>query len=233
MIADRIIALEDVRTELVHAVMQNHEITHLISDIIYNGIKNYLAENSKLANKVPGVGSLLKVGKGMMEKMGTDSMVENALKNYVRHNTRATMEMSERLVLQALESHKLKATSQKIWQHVHAKHLDIATKHVSEKQVREVVEIGEALWNHFRQTKYAHALLGELVEAWFAKWGGEPALTVLETIGLDRQRLPGEVKLFLEPLLAELVTSGQLEARVRVHLEAFYGSKEVSGILGG
>lgn len=233
LIAARLIALEDVRTELVHAVMQNHEITHLISDIIYNGIKNYMAENSKKADKLPGVGSLLKAGKGMMERMGTDSMVENALRKYVHQNTRATMEMSERLVLQALETPKLQATAKKLWQHVHSKHLSIATKHVSEKQVHEVVEIGEALWNHFRQTGYAHALLGELVDAWFEKWGNEPALTVLETIGLDRKRLPGEVQKFLEPLLAELISSGQIEARIRANLETFYGSKEVTKLLGG
>lgn len=233
LIAERLIAMEEVREDLVHAFMQNPEITHLISDIIYNGIKNYLAENSNIAKKVPGMSSLMKVGKGMMERMGTDSVVENALKNYVRHNTRATMEMSERLVLQALETPKLQAASHKLWQHLHTKHLDVATRHVSERQVREAVEIGSAVWNHFRKTTYAHALLGELVDAWFKKWGKEPALTVLETIGLDRQRLPGEVKKFLEPLLAELTSSGHLEARVRAHLEVFYSSKEVGKLLGG
>lgn len=232
LIADRLIALEDVRTELVHAVMQNPAITHLVSDIIYNGIKNYLAENSNIAKKLPGMASLMKVGKGMMERMGTDSVVENALKSYVRHNTRATMEMSERLVLQALETSRLKAASHKLWQHLHTKHLAVATRPVGEKQVREVVEIGEALWNHFRQTRYAHGLLGELVDAWFEKWGKEPALAVLETIGLDRARLPAEVKKFLEPLLKELVGSGHLEARVRAHLEVFYSSKEVNKLLG-
>lgn len=232
-IAERLIELEDVRNGIVHAIMQNHEISHLISDIVYNGVKNYVAENSNIAKKVPGMSSLMKVGKGMMERMGTDSMVEGALKNYVHQNTRATMEMTERLVKQALASHKLKAHSKTIWQRVHTVHLDVATKHVNEKQVREVVEIGNRLWNHFRQTGYAHGLLHELVEAWFADNGSKPALSVLESIGLDRQRLPVEVQRFLEPLLAELVSSGQIEARVHAHLKTFYGSKEVKALLEG
>lgn len=232
-IAEQVIALEDVRNQIIHTIMKNHEITHLISDIVYSGIKNYLAENSKLANKVPGMGSLLKVGKGVMERMGTDSMVEGALKNYIHQNTRATMEMTERLIKQALESHKLKASSHKLWQKVHTLRLDVATRHVREQDVREVVTIGNRLWNHFRQTGYARGLLNELVEAWFAERGNGTVMDVLDSIGLDRTRLPQEVQLFLEPLLAELVASGQIEARVRVHLERFYGSAEVSGLLGG
>lgn len=231
-IAERLIEMEDVRNDIVHAILQSHDVTHLISDIVFNGVKNYLAENSNIAKKVPGMSSLMKVGKGMMERMGTDTMVEGALKNYVHQNTRATMEMTERLVRQALESHKLKAASHKAWQKVHSLRLDIATKHVTEAQVREVVAIGNRLWNHFRQTGYARGMLAELVEAWFEERGQEPALSVLESIGLGRERLAGEVRLFLKPLLQELVSSGHLEARVRSHLEDFYGSKEVSGLLG-
>jgi hypothetical protein len=233
LIASRLIAMEDTRRNLVHAVMQNPGITHLISDIVYNGVKNYVAENSNIAKKVPGMSSLMKLGKGVMETMGTDSMVENALKGYVRHNTRATMEMSERLVLQALETPKLQAAAHKLWKELHGMPLEKVTRHVSAAQVDEAVVIGNALWNHFRKTPYARKLLAELVEAWFEQWGQDPVLTVLETIGLDRARLPGEVKEFLQPLVAELTSSGHLEARVRAHLEPFYASAEVGKLLGG
>lgn len=231
-IVKELIALEEVRNELIHAVMQNHDVVHLISDIVYSGIKNYMAENSKIANKVPGVGSLLKAGKGMMERMGTDGMVEGAIKNYIRQNTRSTMEMTERLIKQALESHKLQASSQKLWDQVHDRRLGVAARHVEEKHVRSSVEIGARLWNHLRQTGYARGLLHELVEAWFETRGNESLLQLLESLGLTRDRLPHEVQLFLQPLLAELIASGQLEARLRLHLERFYGSAEVAGLLG-
>lgn len=231
-IAAQIIALEDVRNDITHAILQNHEITHLISDIVYSGIKNYMAENSKLANKVPGMGSLLKVGKGMMERMGTDSMVEGAIKNYIHSNTRATMEMTERLVKQAMESHKLKNHSHALWKKVHSLRLDMASRHVQEKEVREVVTIGNRLWNHFRQTGYARGLLNELIDAWFEENGNDSVMGLLESLGVTRERLPQEIRLLAEPVIMELVASGQLEARVRLHLERFYGSAEVQGLLG-
>lgn len=231
-IVNELIALESVRNELIHAVMQNHDVVRLISDIVYSGIKNYMAENSKIANKVPGMGSLLKAGKGMMERMGTDGMVEGAIKNYIRQNTRSTMEMTERLIQQALASHKLKESSPKLWQQIDDKRLGVATRHVQETHVRSTVEIGNRLWNHFRQTGYARGLLHELVETWFETRGNDSLMTVLESIGLDAQRLPHEVKLFLQPLLAELIASGHLEARIRLHLERFYGSAEVGSLLG-
>lgn len=233
LIVDRLIALEDVRREIVHAVMQNPSVTQLVSDLVYNGVKNYLMEDGGLAKKVPGMSSLMKMGKGMMERVGADDALEGALKSYVKRNTRATMEMSEKLVNHALETPKLKSVSRQFWQQIKSAPLDRVTRYVEADDVQDVVVIGSTVWNHFRQTSYARELLNELVHAWFEQWGGDPASTALESIGLDKARLQGEVKLLLTPLAAELEKGGHLEARVRLHLEVFYSSAAATAALGG
>lgn len=232
LIVDRLIALEEVRRELVHAVLQNPSVSQLISDLVYNGVKNYLAENSGLAKKVPGASSLMKMGKGLMEKVGADDAIEGALKSYVNRNTRATMEMSERLVTHALEAPKLKAISRQFWQQVKGAPLERVTRYVEPDDVQDVVTIGNTLWNHLRQTSYARELLNELVHAWFEERGAEPATSVLESIGLDKTRLQNEVRLLLLPLAVELEKGGHLEARVRQHLSVFYASAEAAAALG-
>ncbi len=232
LIIDRLIALEEVRREIVHAVMQNPSVTQLVSDLVYNGVKNYMAENSGLAKKVPGASSLMKMGKGLMERVGADDALEGALKSYVKRNTRATMEMSEKLVNHALETPKLKAVSRQFWQQIKSAPLDRVTRYVEQDDVQDVVVIGSTVWNHFRQTSYARELLNELVHAWFAQWGQDAASTALESIGLDKARLQTEVKLLLTPLATELEKGGHLEARVRLHLAAFYESAEAATALG-
>ena len=233
LIVDRIISLEDARREIIHAVMQNPSVTQLISDLVYNGVKNYLMEDGGLAKRVPGMSSLMKMGKGVMERMGSlDAALENTLKSYVKRNTRATMEMSERLVEHAMEAPKLKAVARQFWQQVKSMPLERATVHVRRDDVDDVVAIGSTIWNHFRQTTYARELLNELVHVWFENWGGLPASSVLETLGLDGARLRDEVTLALTPLVEEMERSGFLEAKVREHLQAFYGSPEVEGLLG-
>jgi hypothetical protein len=233
LIVDRLISLEEVRHTIVHAFMQNPSVTQLLSDLVYNGVKNYLAENSSLAKKVPGVSSLMRMGRGVMERVGADDALEGALKSYVARNTRATMEMSERLVSRALEAPKLKTVSRQFWLRIKSARLDRITRHVQPDHVEDVVTIGNTLWNHFRQTTYARELLNELVHAWFESWGQEPAVIVLEGLALDKTRLQQEVRLFLGPLIAEMEKSGYLEARVRAHLERFYASPEASAVLGG
>ncbi|HEX6591794.1 MAG TPA: hypothetical protein VF050_07335 [Moraxellaceae bacterium] len=232
LIVDRLISLEELRREIVHAVMQNPSVTQLVSDLVYNGVKNYMAENSGLAKKVPGMSSLMKVGKGVMERVGADDALEGALKSYVKRNTRATMEMSERLVEHALETPKLKAVSRQLWAQIKGMPLERVTRYVVEDDVEDVVVIGNTLWNHFRQTTYARELLNERVHAWFEKWSQDPVVSVLEGLGLDRARLQQEVREIGVPLVAELQKSGHLEARVRAHLGEFYGSAEVAGLLG-
>jgi hypothetical protein len=151
----------------------------------------------------------------------------------VKHNTRATMEMSEKLVAHALETPKLKAVSHQFWQQIKSAPLDRATRYVKPDDVQDVVVIGSTVWNHFRQTSHARELLNELVHAWFEQWGNDPANTVLESIGLSKERLQDEVKLLLTPLAVELEKGGHLEARVRQHLQAFYSSAEATAALGG
>ena len=234
VIVDRLIELKEVRHQIVRAVMQNASVTQLISDLVYNGVKHYLMEDGGLAKKVPGMSSLMKIGKGIMDHMGSlDAALENALKSYVKRNTRATMEMSERLVERALETPRLKSASRQFWQQIKSVPLDRATRYVKDDDVDDVVVIGSTLWNHFRQTTYARELLNELVHAWFEQWGNDPAITALQSIGLDKKRLQHETRAVLTPIIAELESSGHLEARVKVHLQTFYASSEVTMVLGG
>lgn len=233
LIVDRVVELEDLRRQIVHAVMQNPSVTQLISDLVYHGLKNYLLEENALAKKVPGMSSLMKMGKGMMERMGSlDAALENTLKAYVKRNTRTTMELSERLVERAMETPKLKAVARQFWQQIKGEKLYRVTQYVTSDDVDDVVRIGSTIWNHFRQTPYARDMLNDLVHAWFEQWGSQTLMQVLEDIGLSRERLQGEVRQIAEPLVAELIQSGHLEARIRLHLESFYDSPEASAALG-
>ena len=233
LIVDRITELEDLRRQIVRAVLNNPSVVQLISDLVYNGVKNYLMEDGGLAKRVPGMSSLMKMGKGMMERVGADDALEGALKSYVKRNTRATMELSERLVERAMETPKLKAAARQFWQQVKGKKLHSLTQYVGKDDVEDVVTIGATIWNHFRQTGYARDLLGELVHTWFEHWGEQSILKVLEDIGLGEARLVVEVQKVGGPIVADLIASGHLEARLRAQLGVFYASPDVEAVLAG
>ncbi|MBP7178748.1 MAG: hypothetical protein KBD35_05855 [Moraxellaceae bacterium] len=234
LIVDRVIALEELRHQIVHAVLQNPSVVQLISDLIYHGVKSYLVDENALTKKVPGMSSLMKMGKGMMERMGSlDAALENTLKSYIKRNTRATMDLAERLVQHAMETPKLKSVSREFWQQIKGEKLDRVTQYIKADDVDDVVRIGATLWNHFRTTPYARDTLNDLVHTWFERWGNQTVMQVLVDIGLTPERLQVEVRQFGEPLVAELIASGHLEARIRVHLETFYASPEATAALGG
>ncbi|MFN3586438.1 MAG: hypothetical protein ACK4UT_02945 [Moraxellaceae bacterium] len=233
LIVDRITELEDLRRQIVRAVLKNPSVVQLISDLVYNGVKNYLVEDGGVAKKVPGMSSLMKLGKGVMERVGADDALEGALKSYVKRNTRATMELSERLVERAMETPKLKAAAREFWQQIKGEKLHKVTQYVRADDVEDVVTIGATIWNHFRQTGYARDLLGELVHAWFEQWGQHTVMATLESIGLDQARLVSEVQQVGRPIVADLLASGHLEARLREQLAVFYALPDVEAVLAG
>ena len=66
------------------------------SDIVYQALSDYLVNENPLAKKVPGVSSLMKMGKGLMESTGGNAAIESALKSYLHKNTQKIVDISER-----------------------------------------------------------------------------------------------------------------------------------------
>lgn len=232
LIVARLISLEDLRRDLVRAVLSNPTYSDFLSDLLYQGIKDYLLEENVLAKKVPGMSSLVKMGKGVIGKMGNlDNALENTLKSYIQRNIRATVDMSERLIERALEAPKLQAIARHYWSRIKTVKLSEATRYVGRDDVDDSADIVHAVWNHLRQTEYARQLSTELVHAWFEEYGQRPLLAVLDDLGLDRNRLALEAWQLLLPFVEAIRASGHLEARVRAHLEPFYQSDAVAAML--
>ncbi|HQV23183.1 MAG TPA: hypothetical protein PLJ88_08870, partial [Agitococcus sp.] len=64
-IVDKIASHEQLRKDLIHTAVGNPVYAKLLSDIVYQALNDYLVNENPLAKKVPGMSSLMKMGKGL------------------------------------------------------------------------------------------------------------------------------------------------------------------------
>ena len=91
-ILEQALRLKTLREKAIHACLNHPLVSDMVSEMLYTGIKNFLLEENVLA-KLPGVSSMMKLGRKSVGKaMGG---LEDSIRDYLRHNTRATLKTGE------------------------------------------------------------------------------------------------------------------------------------------
>ncbi|HEX5362523.1 MAG TPA: hypothetical protein VFW49_15780 [Fluviicoccus sp.] len=225
-IVDNIAGREKLRNDIIHTIVGNPVYGRLLSDVIYDAISDYMQHNP-LTKNVPGMSSLMKMGKGLVEGAGG-----SAVKGYLQKNIQAIVGRSERTIQGILDARQIHNVAEQLWNKSRGLPLSTARQYFNEKDLDQLSYIIEEAWNHIRRTDYIRAQVKTGIDGWFSRNGNRKAGDVLADLGVSRDILLAEIKTSARVIVGEMAASGFLEARVREQLAAFYGSDVVSGLLG-
>lgn len=75
------------------------------------------------------------------------------------------------------------------------------------------------------------ALVDRLVDGFLAAYGPEPVAVLLDDLGIDREEILAHARRVVPPLLDRVVASGEAERLLRARLAPFWASAEVAAIL--
>lgn len=224
-IVETVASHEQLRNDIIHAVVTNPMYGKLLSEVIFHALSDYMVQNP-LTKSVPGMSSLMKMGKGLVESAGS-----GAIKGYLQKNIQNLVGLSEKVIVNALDSKQIHQIAEYVWHEVKAEPLSKGTSYLKSGDVELAVSVGSDVWNHFRQTAYAQQMLSTLLAHWFSRNGEKSALTLLAELNISRETLLQEIIVSAQPVVAELLASGFFAERVRSQLEAFYSLESVSQLL--
>lgn len=228
LMVERLVARPGLRREVIHSVLDSPLYTDLLSDVLYRSIADYLMSENPLARNVPGVSSLMKVGKGVIGRIGSlESTVEQAIKSYIQRNIRSTVALSESLLVKALSDQNIRLFADQLWPRLEAYELGQATRHL---EIQGMSYMAVVFWNQIRKTDFMKQQVGYLVQAWFKRSGERPAMDVLEELGITREQIVREVIAVGQPLITAWVRSGHIERRAREHLQRFFDAPETRAL---
>lgn len=225
-IIENIASRDQLRNDLIHAVVGNPTYGRLLSDVIYDALSDYMVQNP-ITKNVPGMSSLMKMGKGLVEGAGS-----SAIKGYLHKNIQTIVGRSEKTIINALDRKQIHAVAEYAWHTVKGEPLSRVRQYVKDHDVDQVGEIAAEIWEHLRKTAYIQGMVDTLIDGWFARNGERTALDLLADLNLAREDLVAEIATSAKVLVGEMAASGYLEGRLREQLTAFYGSEAVAALLG-
>ncbi|WP_353250770.1 hypothetical protein [Salinisphaera sp. T31B1] len=220
------VELEDLRARLIKRLLDSPVYTALASDVLYQGIKDYIFADTGAIKSIPGVSSLIKGSTSAVSKRlpGLEAQVEKRVRAYIENNTAKTLARSEQLLLESLDEARIRAIAADIWAAIHDKPLSIDDV-VDEDELQALIDYGFRVWKELRQTEYVGELVDQAVIAYFDHYGDRPISELLGQVGIDAPLLHQEAETIAPVVIDGLAETGLLEELIRRRLRPFYASK--------
>ncbi len=224
---------EQLRIDVIRAILASPIYSRLISDVLYHGIKDYMSADNVIAKKVPGVSSLMKMGAKTVNKAmpNIEAQVESTVKKYIQANINRTLSLSEKILNNSLDADNIKKVADHFWQEVATKEFAKAAEYVREEDVDRGIEMGRNLWLEMRQSQYLSNLVVLMVDHVFSEYGDRKMDELLNDLGFDQVYVISELRQSLPGMIDKPVVKAYLEERAREHLKEFYHSDQAKALL--
>ncbi|MGN6606838.1 MAG: hypothetical protein ACTHMS_07495, partial [Jatrophihabitans sp.] len=213
------------RSPLVASVTAKF-VTLLVSD--------FLAQNRARAEKLPGVGGMIKLGVGVANKAKSpfDKQIDSLLGEATSRGTAAAIKTTNQSVKQMLDEAPLREAALEIWD-LHAKEpISDLRSYISKQDLHEVALLVLDVIRSARDSEYVGHVVDAVVDALVAAHGHRTATELLDDLGLTRDRIVADVQRVVPPLLERAKAGGELEAAVRARLAPFFETGAAQRLLG-
>ena len=229
---DHVLALKAIRRRLVNEIIASPLYESIASELLYNGVREYLTNNPVTAG-IPGAGAALKLGRAMVSRAtaGFEGVVEDSLKRQIGRSVRNVSEKTTQSMLDGKHDGPLRDAAIASWQRIRSTRLGDLRADISALDVEELFVTLYECWKELRGTEFVGAMIDAGIDAFFDKYGDNSLAELLEDLGISRELMLNEALRFAPHVLERLRAAGRLEPLVRAVLTPFYASGRVESAL--
>ena len=228
-IAQYVAGKSDHRQRLIKTVVNSPAFSAMISQLIQHSIQDYL-DNSVIAKSVPGVSRFMKMGKSVLENV-TDTNLDDAIGKYLQKNILKLSQMSETVLNQHFDDHKLYHFQANLWHKIKNMPVSVLKNYIEIQDLPQTVGMGAEIWDYIRQSDYLKQQVHDGVYAWYIRNQEHPFDLLLRDLNIDEALIQNELQNLLNPIIQQMISSQYLRERARVYLAQFYYSEETQAIL--
>lgn len=228
-IAQYVAGKSDHRQRLIKTVVNSPAFSAMISQLIQHSIQDYL-DNSVIAKSVPGVSRFMKMSKSVLENV-TDTNLDDAIGKYLQKNILKLSQMSETVLNQHFDDHKLYHFQANLWHKIKNMPVSVLKNYIEVQDLPQTVGMGAEIWDYIRQSDYLKQQVHDGVYAWYIRNQERPFDLLLRDLNIDEALIQNELQGLLNPIIQQMISSQYLRERARVYLAQFYYSEETQAIL--
>jgi len=230
---DKLLELKEQRNNGLDKVIDLPIYGDLISGILYKSILRYIYESNLISKKIPGVSSMLKMGRNVVNKTAPKlgGGIEDGVRSFISDSLDFILDESKSFLENSVTDEQLKTSAMELWSILENKPLSEFQKGMDSLDLSEFVALGYDFWLQFRKSDYFKNSYETVVDYFFEKYGEKDFSELLDDLNITPERVLQEVENFAPMALETLIESGQLENMLRRHLERFYHSEEALNCL--
>lgn len=230
---DKLLEMQELREEVIHQSVSNPVFANLVAELLYSGLRGYVAQSKQFAARVPGGRTAIKLGRAVIDRAPAQigDALERGIQRYVKYNTETGMRASEAFLHDAFESEELRRAVLDFWDD--HKHRSVASVRdfAGQLDIEELFVIGYEYWQRLRHMPIYRQLIESGIEVFFDTYRDATLTELLDDIGVTRDMMVRDGMRFLPQVIDALQAKGVLQPVIRRQFEDFYRSEAVAAIL--
>jgi hypothetical protein len=234
VLLDELLALNPVLERGLERLTDSPLVGTMASRFMGRIVGEVLQANKAVADKVPGLGSLMSFGTSAASKVmgAADRQFEGLIGDTVGKGGTFAVRRLNRIVIETLQDPTTREAVLQVWDLVAEAQVAGLGEHVTRDEITGVVDAVHEIAVATVATEHAVRLGEAVVDSFYDRFGGYSPTELLDELDLSREDLVADLVRIAPGVLAALDESGDLERVVRARLEPFYASAAVRDLLG-
>ena len=234
-IVDEALSLHPLVADMLDQLTQSPLVANVASRFMTRIVADVLQANRNVAEKIPGVGSLMKLGAGAASSVlgAADKQFEQLLGDTAGKGAVFAMRRLNKIVVETLKDPMVRDAALQVWDLYADQRLRPLNSIATQDDIRRVGGILQEIVIGGATTAPVRNLVDAMIDMLFEQYGEHPVTTLLEELDISRDDLVADVRAILPDVLAPGLADGGIEKLVRDRLEPFFSSPEVAAVLAG
>lgn len=233
VLLDRLLAVTPVLERALERLTDTAVVGTVASRFMGRIVGEVLQANKAVADKVPGLGSLMSFGTSAASRVrgAADKQFEGLVGDAMGRGGTFAVRRLNRILVETLRDPTTREAVLQVWDLLSREPVRGVRSHVEAEELAGVVDAGHELAISVLASAPVEQLVEVVVAAFFDRFGGYTPTELLVELELDRRQLVDDLVRLAPGVIGAVRDSGALEAFLRRQLEPFYRSPEVRAIL--
>lgn len=234
VLVDELLALTPVLERGLERLTASPLVGTIASRFMGRIVGEVVQANQAVADKVPGLGSLMSFGTSAASRMmgAADKQLDGLIGGTVGKGGTFAVRRLNHIVIETLRDPTTREAVLQVWDLVAAEQVSGLGADATEEELSGVVDAVHELTVTTLANPHVADLAAVVVDAFFERFGGYTPTELLDELDITQADLVADLVRIAPLALDALRDSGDLERLVRAQLEPFYASAEVRALLG-
>ena len=232
-VLDALLALVPVVERVLERLVASPLVGTTASRFMGRIVGEVLQANKAVADRVPGLGSLMSFGTSAASKVmgAADRQFEGLLGETVGKGGAYAVRRLNRIVIETLRDPTTREAVLQAWDLLAEEEVAGLSRYADREELADTVDAVHELTMATLASEHVAQLAEVVVDAFFDRFGGYSPTELLDELDLSREEVVDDLVRVAPLVVGALQDTGDLERILRTQLEPFYASPEVSALL--